>query len=252
VRADAPLTPDTLRFHVAQSPTPRKAGALAGPPRAGPVSGLDTTLQHRSPANVAWESAGVPGPPPPPHAAESHPAVASARTVKPAGAAPGAEGPGSAVTTLLASAVGASIVQAVVSLYSRIPRDEILDQPLRRRVYDALRARKASTPSEIARDLGIAKGTARFHIETLQRADLVAQTRGVFHIPEASPPVIEPVARRVVALVAASPGLNMSEVARALGISKRTAQIHVLDLIEQGELSHRVDCGARLLYPKDS
>ncbi|HEY6219785.1 MAG TPA: winged helix-turn-helix domain-containing protein, partial [Gemmatimonadaceae bacterium] len=58
----------------------------------------------------------------------------------------------------------------------------------------------------------------------------------------------EPLPQRILAIVASDPGLNTSELARRLDVSKRAAQNHVLDLLATGRLAHRRDGGARRLF----
>lgn len=163
--------------------------------------------------------------------------------------------------TILTAAVGGLALELLVGClipgYSRIMRDRVLDHPQRCKVYEAARERRVVTAAEVARGLSMDVGTVRYHLETLSKCGMLTATRtsmgSSYHLPEARDEAAaarkEPLSDRIARAVTARPGVNMSELARELGVSKRAAQNHVLDLLARGTLMHRRENGARQLYP---
>lgn len=149
-----------------------------------------------------------------------------------------------------ASAFVTLLFWAAVGLYHRLAPAQQLEHPARRAIYDAIARAPGIRLAQIARATGVHAKTARYHAEALVAARLLARDpSGGYRVPGAAPSI--PLAQRLVSAVRARPGIHVSDVARALGVSKACAQTHVTDLLLAGALVSRSDAGARRLFAVD-
>jgi len=126
----------------------------------------------------------------------------------------------------------------------------VLDLPIRARILAAVRGEPGVMAGEIARREGVDYKTVAYHIRVLRKLDLVeerwvGERRFVF----ASGASVErsrhgefalcrvPSRRQILELVAANPGIGVSELARRLGLGKSTVHSHVKRLVSAGLLS---------------
>jgi predicted transcriptional regulator len=95
---------------------------------------------------------------------------------------------GNPLPALLAASLACAFA-FLAALYTRLRRDRVLDHEARRRVYEAVCARPASTASPIARALGVHSTTVEYHLEVLARHGLVvsrSSRRGARFFPTSS------------------------------------------------------------------
>lgn len=137
-----------------------------------------------------------------------------------------------------------------VQLYTRVAPERVLDAPVRRRLYEKIKSSRGVNICELARECGISRGGARYHLRVLERARLVlhhdygheilyvaagsANTgRGVTHVALRDP------TRAAVyrALLSKPGGYSQREVAEACEISSRLASHHVGTLESAGLVS---------------
>lgn len=76
-----------------------------------------------------------------------------------------------------AVAVAVLLVPALLVLYRRLTRDELLDNEIRRTVYEAVRDEPGRTAAEIAEDEGVNYNTAQYHLARLEEFDEVVGRR---------------------------------------------------------------------------
>ena len=129
-------------------------------------------------------------------------------------------------SSLLAAALGlgAWLASPAFGLFSRIEDDALATHPLRRQALDYIAANPGASVQDMRRSLGVAWGTAVYHLGRLERAGLVAVRhregrRG--HWPLGQAPAqgsLESTAEALARLVRDHPGLPQNELAQRAGI----------------------------------
>lgn len=126
------------------------------------------------------------------------------------------------------AALAAGLAHAL-GLFSRIDDGALASHPLRRQALDYIATNPGAGIQDIRRGLGIAWGTAVYHLGRLERAGLVAVRpvggrRG--HWPLGQAPArdaLAPTGQALVRLVRERPGLAQNELARLAGIGAPAA-----------------------------
>ena len=262
IPADAPtgLAVEELRFGQrfevpdARLPPPAESGlspaarAQAGGPLASPF-GDGSASRVATAAGVAARSVErLPdlSPAPAPATPAFH---ARAREETPALSV--LERPAVAATVLL---LGLALLGAV--LYHRIRAHQALEHPVRRRIFETIRARKGASPSVLAAELGLHWTAVGYHLRVLERSGMARSVRRgravvfvaageVAHVGQAA---VSASSREVLCAVAADPGRRLAEYARALGVPLPLLHYHVRRLVEAGDLVHVAGPGRRKRY----
>lgn len=133
--------------------------------------------------------------------------------------------------TSSAPVIGSVLVLA--GMYHRIDRDELFDNPVRRRLYDAVKALPGRTLTAYGRDVGVDRTTARYHLAILASFDMVRcrrlrgrrrwfENHGRFDrfAMEILAELWTPSTRRIVEEVWTDPGIHNAELARRVGLSE--------------------------------
>lgn len=148
-------------------------------------------------------------------------------------------------------------------LYSRLDREDLLDQPTRRAVYEVLDETEGRSLDELAEAADCSPSTARYHLQRLEDGGLVASA-GIqaghrwFATGSLSPEQME---RRAALEVGNSqevydqlvddPGASLSEVADAIG-SSPPAVHQIVERLEDVDLVEKHRDGRQVaLYPAD-
>jgi len=148
-------------------------------------------------------------------------------------------------------------------LYSRLDREDLLDQPTRRAVYEVLDETEGRSLDELAEAADCSPSTARYHLQRLEDGGLVASA-GIqaghrwFATGSLSPEQME---RRAALEVGNSqevydqlvddPGASLSEVADAIG-SSPPAVHQIVERLEEADLVEKHRDGRQVaLYPAD-
>lgn len=139
--------------------------------------------------------------------------------------------------------------------YSRLARDEVLDQGTRMRVYTAIEHNPGITFTRLRRTLGLSTGVLYHHLRMLERHDLVRSRRlGVhraFHRTGTPPAEIAApltsAQSRVLAELALVGVADRSTLAARLGVSPQNVSHHTKRLAERGLLSIELR-GGQLFY----
>lgn len=176
--------------------------------------------------------------------------------------APAVVGIATASTLLLIALVLAKLGVSV-PLYSRLDREDLLDQPTRRAVYDVLGEEEGLPLETIADEAECSPSTARYHLNRLEEGGLVAAAgtqagQRWFATGSLSPEEMQRRAalevghsRKVYDHLVDEPGASLSEVADAIGSSPPAVHQIVDRLVDAGIVEKRRDGREVALYPAD-
>lgn len=139
---------------------------------------------------------------------------------------------------------------ALAALYTRLAPSRMLDNEVRARVYDHVKAHPGAHPSAIAQRLDLGWGTVVYHLAKLEETRLVtarnAHNRKCYFAITADLDADARTAvaamstdktRTIVEAVRARPGISQKELSETLGISQALASWHVKRLVESGVLT---------------
>lgn len=188
-------------------------------------------------ASVGGSAAGAVQPPPL-QAASAATAQLAGQAVATAGAVAGAG--------LLTGALLAFAGRWLMPLFSRIEGNQVLDNPVRARVHDAVVQDPGLSLEEVRARAGIAWGTAVHHLRRLEDTGLLVSVaqgarRRYFAANTAASgrraqvaALAQPTARRVAECVRHQPGVDQSALCAALGLRNPAASKHLHRLAAQG------------------
>ncbi|HKZ63990.1 MAG TPA: PKD domain-containing protein [Thermoplasmata archaeon] len=122
--------------------------------------------------------------------------------------------------------------------YTKLRRDEVLDNFTRGEIYGFIRSSPGESYSDIKRNLGLPTGELTYHLAVLERMGLVRsvpdRARKLFY------PADVPVPRnggdlrawqiRIVGILKGDPGIDVSDLAGLLGVSRQVALYHLRKL----------------------
>lgn len=128
-----------------------------------------------------------------------------------------------------------------------IPTDA---HPLRRRLIDLIRRKPGLRPSKLSDELDANRGTAKYHLIMLERAQLVHAVRAkrvTRYFPADLPPGERPLyalllrgrVLEVASLIAKNPGISQRELTSTLGLSRKVFRRYA-DLLVERELLNEV------------
>jgi predicted transcriptional regulator len=135
--------------------------------------------------------------------------------------------------------IAAGLLGLGTALFSRIQGERILENPVRQRVLETIRAGPGVCIGEVRDRTGVAWGTAVYHLHRLERTGVVVSVRqkGARRYFAANTPVsrhrgdiaalAHPTAQRIAQLVHQRPGIDQSGVCRALGLLNPAASKHL-------------------------
>ncbi len=157
---------------------------------------------------------------------------------------------------LAATEVGkASLLGLLVPLYTKLRKDEILDQFTRGRIYGYITANPGDHYNSIQKALDIPNGTFAYHLRVLEKEGYVRSvwegTHKCFFPAGMKIPSRENTLRSgqrlIIERILEEPGISQKEIAEALGVSSATVNYHIKDLLQMGvvETERR---GMRLKY----
>ncbi|HEX2066535.1 MAG TPA: helix-turn-helix domain-containing protein [Candidatus Thermoplasmatota archaeon] len=176
------------------------------------------------------------------HAASAHRPVAAPG----GGAAVGAATLLGALLAVLTGGMGgvrraatALLGLAPLGLFSRIGEDELLENPVRRRILDAIRDSPGLCIGGLSSRAGVAWGTAVYHLHRLERSGAIVSVRSGYarryfaaNTPASRHRVgvaalAHPTAQRIAHLVHGRPGIDQSGLCRELGLQNPAASKHL-------------------------
>lgn len=148
-----------------------------------------------------------------------------------------------------------------MGLFSRLERGDLMDNPVRARVHDAVAQDPGLSVSEVRSRTGIAWGTAVHHLRRLEQHGMVVSVSQLAHrryfaanSPAASQRtaiavVMHPTARRIAHAVNARPGIDQTGICQSLGINNPAASKHLRQFEAQGLVQTARDGRSRLYHP---
>jgi predicted transcriptional regulator len=148
-----------------------------------------------------------------------------------------------------------SLLGFFIPLYTKLKKDEILDQFTRGKIYGYVMANPGDHYNSIQKTLGIPNGTFAYHLQVLEKEGFIRSarygTRRCFfpadmRIPEQET-ALKAGQRLIIEKILEQPGISQKEIADSLGVSPATVSYHVKGLLELGVVdSERY--GMRLRY----
>jgi predicted transcriptional regulator len=132
----------------------------------------------------------------------------------------------------------------LLPLYTRLHKEDVLDHGTREFIRGSVYADPGIHYNEILRRLKLARGTAAYHLHTLEREGFIrSRSDGRlrrFYPAEMKlgemPPHLDKVQKIIMETVRESEGLGQREIARILGLPSSTVNRHIIKLTEMGLL----------------
>jgi predicted transcriptional regulator len=132
-----------------------------------------------------------------------------------------------------------------ISLFSRIERSRLMDNPARACIHEAITQEPGLSLTELAQRAGIAWGTAVHHLRRLEANGLIVSKHlgqrryFIANSPAAAQRsavavVMHPTARRIAHLVSQQPGIDQTGICAALHLNNPAASKHLGHFEEQG------------------
>lgn len=123
----------------------------------------------------------------------------------------------------------------VVPLYTKLKRDEVLDNFTRGRLYGMIEDNPGIHYTQLKRKAGLGNSTLAFHLAVLEREEFVrSELDGAFkrfypRNAQITDEVMDlsVVQQRILHIVRNSPGVTQTEIADAAGVSKRVVNYHI-------------------------
>ena len=125
-------------------------------------------------------------------------------------------------------------------LYSKIKKDDVLDNFVRGQVYGHIKTNPGTHYSRIKRTLGIKNGSLAYHLRTLERSEFIkSKFDGKFKrfypcgmaIPDPSGTVLSEAQKKIVGVISKNPGITQSDVAGILNVKKQNVNYHIMQLV---------------------
>ncbi|PKK81322.1 MAG: hypothetical protein CVT47_03025 [Thermoplasmata archaeon HGW-Thermoplasmata-2] len=144
---------------------------------------------------------------------------------------------------------------AIVPLYVKIPRSDMLKNENRRKVYEIIRSRPGICVTELSREVDMGWGTVLYHISALRRSDLIAISlkgkrrylfeNGSTYRQEEKKLIAasrNENAARIIECIRQNPGITQQEICKSLGYTSSLVSWHVKQLEHSGIVS-KERCG---------
>jgi len=151
------------------------------------------------------------------------------------------------------------LIPFVSPLYTRLKREEVLDQLTRDMIYEYITSHPGHHYNEIKNNLGLKNGTLAYHLRTLERENFIKSKRdGMYKrffatgtkIPGINGFTLYSIQGRMMEVLIRHPGLTQGQIAKLLDASQQLVSYHVNQLIKQGALRSSKD-GSLLRYYVD-
>ncbi len=148
----------------------------------------------------------------------------------------------------------------VFALLLQVASDDLLKQPVRKRLMGLIRRNPGIHASEICRETGEAWGTVQYHLSLLQSNDMVmsmeaGRTRRFFP-PDASTERLELVSmleqgRRgeIARFILANPGMRQIDVCKAIEVSRKTFRSSLHGLLDAGLVDEQKGLQSNRYFP---
>ena len=141
-------------------------------------------------------------------------------------------------------AVMFALITQLLPLYSKIRREEVLDQYTRGKIHGYIIANPGEHYNSIKAQLKVKNGTLAYHLRVLEREGYVKSARDGpykrFYPQEAVVPKnrseFSSIQEVVLENVRASPGITQNDVAARMGVSSQVVNYHIRNLVRAGRI----------------
>lgn len=146
-----------------------------------------------------------------------------------------------------------------VPLYSKIKRDEVLDQFVRGQVYGYIKTHPGDHFNEIKRQLGLSNGTLSYHLRVLESQEYIwSRSDGMYrrYYPSEIPKSRDmrrlsgnETQNTILKIIDKEPGISLKEIAKIMKTSHQVVSYHINMLTREGRI-HVKKCGKKkICYP---
>jgi len=137
-----------------------------------------------------------------------------------------------------------AIITQLLPLYSKIRREEVLDQYTRGKIHGYIIANPGEHYNSLKAQLDLKNGTLAYHLRVLEREGYVKSARDGpfkrFYPQEAVVPKsrneFSSIQEIVLENVRASPGITQNDVAVRMGVSSQVVNYHIRNLVRAGRI----------------
>jgi len=144
---------------------------------------------------------------------------------------------------------------AIAPLYTRIHKDKVLQNEIRNDLFNHIRDNPGESFSEIKRNLELNNGVLAHHLKTLEREHFIKSRkdglyRRFFLRNQPVPHIIlNGPQKEILGYLVSHPGVPQSKVAFHLGVSRQTANYHILAMEKMGAIQITRHGRRTLCYP---
>ncbi|MCK5398126.1 MAG: winged helix-turn-helix transcriptional regulator, partial [Thermoplasmata archaeon] len=149
---------------------------------------------------------------------------------------------GASLALGLATEVGKfSLLLIFLPLYTKLKKDEVLDTYTRGKIHGYIMANPGEHYNAIKRALGMNNGSLAYHLNVLEKEDLVkSKTSGMYKrfyprdmiIPNGGPVHLTEAQKLILKNIEETPGISQKDIAALLGVSASTVNYHITRLVE--------------------
>jgi predicted transcriptional regulator len=137
-----------------------------------------------------------------------------------------------------------AVITQLLPLYSKIRREEVLDQYTRGKIHGYIIANPGEHYNSLKAQLKLKNGTLAYHLRVLEREGYVKSARDGpfkrFYPQEAAVPKhrseFSSIQEIVLENVRASPGITQNDVAVRMGVSSQVVNYHIRNLVRAGRI----------------
>lgn len=141
------------------------------------------------------------------------------------------------------------ILTLFLPLYSRIRKQEVLDQPTRERIYGYIIGNPGAHFGLIKEDLDLGSGQLVYHLKQLKQAHLIySREDGVkrrfypANIPGSrrGPPQFSDIQEKILGIIKNNSGIDQKKIASTIGTSRQVAGYHLTKMERKGVIKKEV------------
>jgi len=156
----------------------------------------------------------------------------------------------------LATEVGKfGLLLVLLPLYTKLKKDEVLDTYTRGKIHGYIMANPGEHYNAIKRALGMNNGSLAYHLNVLEKEELVkSKTNGIYKrfypkdmiIPNGGQIHLTEAQKLILKNIEETPGISQKDIAALLGVSASTINYHITKLVEMNAVrTERKGIGVR-------
>lgn len=132
------------------------------------------------------------------------------------------------------------VLPFIAPLYSRISRDEVLENDTRGSIYSLIANNPGMDLLTIKTTLGLSNGVIAHHIHTLERERYLRSVRDGryrrFFVTGSKVEMVNSIESHILTEIETKPYINQSQIARNLGLSRQALNYHIKKLVKKGTI----------------